>query len=312
MERDDDPTRALDDFVSRLASATPSPEPPDLDDLLGRIQPSRAGTTPARGGVLRNGGRWSAADVVDVPSIDLPSMEPPTHAIEPPRLDLPPMELAHPGTPPVRLPEVEDMTLPSPSMLQATMAEASRLASAGFAGDAHAAARPWQPDIDAVLERRARDPRLLSAWQPGCWVAAVREVFEATTEFVVTPEGPVVETYAPHRLLVAWAPQGLDRPLLGRWPTQVRLSAVPRDAAAAVLLAQLPDDALLWSGAQAEDVDWALAAEIVLHHDPALRPFQVEALRRFVDAEREAAFARVNDRYLQPTPGAAVARRADA
>ena len=278
MDRDDDdPTRALDDFVHRLKVPPPPDDPgPDLSDLMHRIGP-QAGAVGARprGGRLRSGERWSADDVVDVPSVELP----PVHTPAPPDGDA----------------------------LAAAVADAAR-AAAG-AADAAMAAVPWQPDIDALLQRRAVDPRLLAAWQPGCWTGAVREVLAAATEVVSGADGPLVETYAPHRLLLAWPPQTTAQPLLGRWPAQVRLSAVPREAAAEVLLAQLPDDALLWLAADAGDADWALAAEIVLHHDPALRPFQIQGLRAFIEAEREARFTRLNDDYEQRAAGAAVTRK---
>lgn len=282
MDREDDPTQALDDFVRRMRPSAPHAELPDLDGLLQRVAPSPP-LSPARGGRLRTGETWSAEDVVDVPSIELPLVPPTVEAAPPPGADV----------------------------LETVVAEAGRAAAAGFAADAAAAAMPWQLDIDAVVERRNRNPRLLAAWQPDAWIGAVREVCDATTEFVQTPAGPVVETYPPHRLLLAWPPLGAGRPLLCRWPAQVRLSAVPRDSAAEVLLAQLPDDAQLWLGASDDEVDWALAAEVVLHHEPGLRPFQIDALRAFIAAEREASFARVNTAYEQRMPGAAVTRRSD-
>lgn len=271
MDPDDDPTRALDEFVRRMRPGAPPAVAPDLGDLLQRVPPPAPEPPAARHTSPRAGARWATDDVTDVPSIDLPPVD---------------------GAP------------PDPVQVDAALAQASRVAAAGAA----AAAKPWQPDIDQVLEKRARNPRLLAAWQSGCWVGAVREVFEASTEIVQTSTGPVVETYPPHRLLLAWAPRDAGGPQLGRWPDQVRLCAVPRDAAAEVLLAQLPDDTSLWIDA-ALDIDWALAAEIVLHHEATLRPFQIDALRRFIDAEREAGFARLNKTYEQRMPGAAVTRR---
>ena len=46
-----------------------------------------------------------------------------------------------------------------------------------------------------------------------------------------------------------------------------------------------PADARLWLNPAASEIDWALAAEIVLHHDSGLRPFQTQGLRGFIDAE---------------------------
>ena len=307
MESDDDPTRALDDFVRRLRPAAAPEDPPDLADLVRRITPATASPPPARGGRLRSGERWSADDVVDVPQVESRRSPRPTEA--PPEVVLPPVDAPAAGPVTIDLPAVADAARADVDAIDATLAGASRAAADQFVADAAGAQRHWQPDIHAVQQRRAVNPRLLNAWRPGCWTGAVRDVLDSTTEFVTTPSGPVVETYPPHRLLVAWPPQGLDRPLLGRWPAQVRLSAVPREAAAEVLLAQLPDDALLWVGPAADDVDWGLAAEVVLHHEPALRPFQVNGLRAFVEAERETAFARLNADYEQRATGGAVTRR---
>ena len=59
----------------------------------------------------------------------------------------------------------------------------------------------------------------------------------------------------------------------------------------------------------AGQIDWALAAEIVLHHDSALRPFQSNGLRAFIASEREATFARLNADYARPPGSGAVLRR---
>ena len=168
----------------------------------------------------------------------------------------------------------------------------------------------WQPDASALQLRRHADPRLLAHWQPGAWTGARRVVLPASTEFVTTAAGPVVETYPPQHLLLLWPPQVLDTPLHGRWPQQVCLSAVPTSSAAEALLALVPADGLLCLQRPAtgdDAIDWALAAEIVLHHDAALRPFQAQGLRDFIAAEREATFSRLNSRY-QAAPGGAAAR----
>lgn len=304
MDESDDPTRALDDFVRRMRPGAPAEEPPDLSDLRHKIAP---GTPRPRGGRLRSGERWSADDVVDVPLVEVRPA--PRGDDAPPEVALPPVPAPAVGPVTVELPGVGAGAAPATEDFAASMADAARAAAAQFEADAAGARVEWQPDIDALLERRARNPRLLAAWQPGCWVGAVREVIDSATEIVAAPGGPAVETYAPHRLLLVWAPQEGSGAGPGRWPAQARLSAVSREAAADVLLAQLPDDALLWLVPETRDLDWALAAEIVLHHDPALRPFQVDALRAFVAAEREAVFARLNADYGQVAPGAAVTRR---
>ena len=318
---DDDPTRALDDFVRRMRPAAPSspgtdlPDVSDLSDLVARLHPERTGNAPRpRGGTLRNGQTWDADDVEDVPMVEVPRM--PAARAEPPQVTLPPVDLraedAQAALPPdVTLPPVAAPSAPDTAGIDATLRGARDFAASQWDADDDAnAATDWQPDLQALQLRRATHPRVLTDWQPGAWTGAVRQVFDSTTEFIKSADGsPTVETYPPHRLLLLWPPQRLDAPLLGRWPQAVRLSAVPLDQAAETLLVDLPADALLWLHPGTHDVDWALTAEIVLHHEPALRPFQIDGLRQFIDAERAASFARLNADYQQAAPGAAVLRR---
>lgn len=167
----------------------------------------------------------------------------------------------------------------------------------------------WQPDLQALQLRPAADPRLLAQWQPGAWIGAVRQVLDSSTAFAQGPAGPTVETYAPHRLLLLWPPAAA--PLPGRWPQRVRLAAVARERAAALLLQDLPDDARLWLHPGGDAIDWALAAEIALLHEPALHPFQIDGLRAFIAAEREAGFAALNRAYARDPASGAVRRLAD-
>lgn len=291
---DDDPTRALDDFVRRLQPAAAAPAAPDLSDLLSRLHPERTGNAPRpRGGTLRNGQTWDADDVEDVPVVELPRVQ--RARSDMPEVTLPPSA----GAPP-----------PDAAGVDEAVRGARDLAASRRQAEAAAGAAPgWQPDLQTLQLRRASHPRVLGAWQVGAWIGAVRQVFDSTTEFVRSADGnPTVETWPPHRLLLLWPPQRLDAPLLGRWPHRVRLSAVSRDEAPEALLAEVPGDAPLWLHDGGRDIDWALAAEIVLHHEPALRPFQVEGLRNFIGTEREASYAQLNAGY-QPTAGGATARR---
>ena len=275
---DDDPTHALDGFARRMRPAiaprAPDDDPTSLAGLQARLHPEReAAKARPKGGVLRSGQAWDADDVVDVPEVRLPDVAAPQ------RIDT--------------------------DALDATLRRASARSSAQFAAeDLAAAAAPWQPDLPALQLRRARHPRLLDAWRPGAWVGAECPVMGPATEFVTTASGTAVETYPPQRLLLLWPPQRLDQPLLGRWPQQALLSAVAQDQAAEALLAQVPADALLWLHGQPQDVDWALAAELVLTHQPALRPFQTTGLRSFIDAQREASFTHLNQHYQQAPGGA--------
>ena len=163
----------------------------------------------------------------------------------------------------------------------------------------------WQPQSVAA-SRRESNPRVLGAWKPGAWIGAARQVFDAVARVVSTAQGPVVDTYPPHVLLALWPPQSVAKPFLDRWPQRIQLSAVPQEEAAQELLKHLPADAELWLS-EAE-IDWALVGEAVLLHDPGVRDFQLEKLRAFVEAERQATWDRVNQAYRLPEGGRPIER----
>ena len=152
------------------------------------------------------------------------------------------------------------------------------------------------PDLDLTPRRPQVNARLLTVWQPLAWTALTRPVRGATAEILQTPQGPHVENLPPQWLCALWAPQRVDAPLLGRWPELAALvSAETAFGALHQLLAEVPPEAVLWSAEL--DVDWALVADLVLHQDTRLRQAQVQALRELAQAERDAAFARLNDGY---------------
>ena len=307
---DDDPTLALDDFVRRMRPANaPAAAAPDLSDLSARLHPERSVTAArANGGVLRSGQRWAADDVEDVPLVELPRLPPARR--DRPELTLPSIDLRAALSPEIELPVINTPPPPDLGRLDAATRQASDDVAAQWDSAALDAAQPvWQPAAQVLQLRPVQQPRLLAAWQPGAWTGALREVFDSTTEFVTNANGPTVETYPPHRLLLLWPPLSLAAPLPARWPQQVRLSAVTAGDAAAALLAGVPGDAPLWLQTDPAAVDWALAAEIALHHEPALRPFQAAGLRAFLAAEREAVFGRLNADYHQPVAGGPVIRR---
>jgi hypothetical protein len=328
---DDDPTHALDDFVRRMrpaaqhAAAADADADADLSDLqdglLARLHPGRAsgaaGMARPKGGTLRSGQTWDADDVVDVPEapeVQLPRVAPARTDI--PAVNLPIVDLVAEQAqaaiaPAIDLPPVATVPPPDAGLLDDTTRRASHAVAAQQDSEDHDNAEAgWQPGLQSLQLRRASHPRLLASWQPGAWTGAVREVLASTTEFVTTPAGTAVETYPPHRLLLLWPPQRLDAPTPSRWPQQVKLSAVPADRAADLLADLLPELALLWINPAAGQIDWALAAEIALHHDSTLRPFQSNGLRAFIAAEREATFAQLNADYELPAgPSGAVLRR---
>jgi len=311
---DDDPTRALDDFVRRMRpTMRPPTEVPDLSDLKAKLNPQHHSAAPrARPSALRGPRPWVNDDVVDITEVQLQRVAP--AAPELPELHLPTVDLdaeaaALSFTPELDLHNLASRPLPAPSVveLEDTVRQASDFAHSQWDIDDQAAAVPvWQPDADTLHHKRPRHPRILSSWQPGAWIGAVREVFDSTTEFINTPSGPAVETYPPHRLLLLWTPHAEGEPPLMRWPQVAHLSAVPEDDASEALLALLPDKALLWVQSNPAGIDWALAADLVLHHEPELRDFQLNGLRAFIDAQRQADFALLNDQYAQAEPGGAV------
>ena len=324
--QDDDPTHALDDFVRRMrsSSAPPAGPEPDLNPQGAALQPGAgkpSGGSAAGSGKPRSGRRWHAGDVED--AVDISSLRQHTRPpVDPgrPDVNLPPVDLVA-GTsqasvmPSIALPAVDT---PQPTDLQAldsSMRRAGNDAAEQWQADAAAAAAPaWQPDAQSLQLRPATDPRLPARWASGAWVGALRQVLDSRTEFVSTAghAAPVVETYAPLLLLLLWPPQRNGQPLPDRWPQQVHLSALPRDQSVQALLSAVPDAAELWLMDQTEQVDWALAAEIALHHQTALRPFQIDGLREFIAAEREACFGRVNAAYAASTEAAshgAIVRR---
>lgn len=281
----DDPTHALDDFVRRMRPPPPA-APPDLSDI-GRGLHGRPQPAAPRGGVLRSGERWSADAVEDVPVVELPRNPPPVTAL--PTIDLPAMQAP---------PAADEAGL-------ATALQGVRLAAAAQQADDQRPA--WQPDPVALQLRPAVQPRLLAHWQPGAWGCAVRPVCDGHTEVVNTPQGPVVDSHPAQRLLLLWAPRA-DAGPPGRWPHSAWLLDADAEPAAAAALALVPADARLWPLAAADDVDWALGAELVLHHTAGLRPFQIDGLRTFIAAEREQVFARLNSGFRQAAAGGPVQR----
>jgi len=284
---DDDPTRALDDFVRRMRPPAPAPAP-DLSEI-GRSLHAQPAPAPARGGVLRSGQRWSADEVEDVPVVELPRTPPPSSTL--PTVDLPAMQA----------PSAAD------GAAEAGLAAALHGVRVAAAAQEAVDDRPaWQPDPVALQLRPAPPPaRLLAHWQPGAWACAARTVCPGRTEIANTPQGPVVDSVGPQRLLLLWTPRA-DGGAPGRWPHSAWLLDAAAEPAGLEALALVPDDARVWPLADTSGVDWALGAELVLNHTAGLQPFQIDGLRAFIAAEREAVFARLNDGYRQAAAGGAV------
>lgn len=137
--------------------------------------------------------------------------------------------------------------------------------------------------------------RLAARWNPACWTGIVvraipaRELVDAGAR-VRTPD---------HFLAAAWPPAERGP---ARWPEAVVVGSPAADNALGELFAQLPGDARLFL-AGVDDVDAALAAEILLAGDRNLEPYQREALAAFIAAERERARAAIAVRYTDRDPG---------
>ncbi|MDN3919525.1 hypothetical protein [Roseateles violae] len=209
----------------------------------------------------------------------------------------------------VELPEIVMPIVETTPALDTAGLDQALSAAAGIAQQQGRGAA--EPRIDLPLSARAEtsaDPRLLRQWRPGAWVGVRRRLIGASTELVSTPQGPLVETRPPQWLLAVWPPQGLEMPLLSRWPERAMLLPAQQSVAAAQLLLQqaVPATAPLWIGEL--DADWALLAELVLLHDASLQPFQIEALRALTESDRLQRFERLNNAY-QPAPAGGALRR---
>jgi hypothetical protein len=136
--------------------------------------------------------------------------------------------------------------------------------------------------------------RLASQWQPACWIGLVVRILPARTQRV---NGDAVRT-PDHYLGAAWPPADAG---LSRWPEVVVIGSPSADNALAELFLHLPDDARVFL-AGTDDVDAALAAEILLAADRNLEPYQRAALAEFVAAERGRVGAAIAARYTGEDP----------
>lgn len=102
-----------------------------------------------------------------------------------------------------------------------------------------------------------------------------------------------------HFLAAAWPPASRAP---ARWPEAVVIGSPSATRSLDELLRNLPDGASLFL-ASLDDVDAALAADILLACDGNLEPYQAEGVAAFARAERERVRAEVARRYTDGDPG---------
>jgi len=137
--------------------------------------------------------------------------------------------------------------------------------------------------------------RLASRWGAACWTAVVVRVIQTRER---KEDGVLVRT-PDHYLGAAWAPAALGP---ARWPEVVVIGSPFADNALAELFAHLPDDARVFL-AGVDDVDAALAAEILLAADRNLEPYQRDALANFIAAERKRVGTAIAAHYTDRDAG---------
>jgi hypothetical protein len=86
-----------------------------------------------------------------------------------------------------------------------------------------------------------------------------------------------------------------------RWPEAVVIGSPTPDHALGELFRHLPAEGRLYL-AGVDDVDAALAAEILLAADRNLEPYQREALAAFIAAERDRVRVAIAARYSDRDP----------
>lgn len=143
---------------------------------------------------------------------------------------------------------------------------------------------------DAHVARRLAARWSVDAWTGVCVRAVPSATREVSGERVATPD---------HFLAAAWAPAARG-PV--RWPEAVVIGSPTATRALAELLRHLPAAAQLFL-ASLDDVDAALAADILLACDRNLEPYQADGVAAFARAERERQRTLVARRYTDRDPG---------
>jgi hypothetical protein len=137
--------------------------------------------------------------------------------------------------------------------------------------------------------------RLAPRWSADAWTGICVRVVAATTR----EEGGVRVATPDHFLAAAWPPASRAP---SRWPEAVVIGSPTATRAIGELLRHLPEDAMLFLATR-DDVDAALAADILLACDSNLEAYQAEGVAAFARAERERVRAEVARRYTDDDPG---------
>jgi hypothetical protein len=137
--------------------------------------------------------------------------------------------------------------------------------------------------------------RLSARADPDCWIGVAARVIPAARE---ERDGVAVNT-PDHYLAAAWPPA---RDRLSRWPEVVVIGSPLADNAIEELFTHLPADARLYLG-DLDQVDAALAAEILQHSDRNLEPYQQRAIDAFIAAQRERDRTLIAERYTDRDAG---------
>ncbi len=145
-------------------------------------------------------------------------------------------------------------------------------------------------DDDARIARRLASDASPSSWTGIC----VKVVTAAARE-----EAGVVVRTPDHYLAAAWPPATCG---WTRWPEVVVIGSPTPSRALAELFVRLPPDAKLHLAAL-EDVDAALAAQILLAADRNLEPYQRDAITQFARVAHERTLASIVERYSDRDPG---------
>ena len=145
-------------------------------------------------------------------------------------------------------------------------------------------------DDDARVARR-----LAPRWSADAWTGVCVRVVAAATR----DEDGVRVTTPDHFLAAAWAPAA-NGPV--RWPDAVVIGSPSATRALGELLRHLPEGAALFL-ATLDDVDAALAADILLACDRNLARYQAEGVAAFAQSERERLRGEVARRYTDTDPG---------